>query len=172
MTETALSDLLAGDLSELDLVAVMIDGVHFAEHLCVVALGIDIDGTQAPARGRGGLHREHHPGQEPAGWAARAGPGHHPPDSGRVLDGAKALTAAVKEVFDQPVIGRCQLHKLRNVGDHLPERMRGPVEKRMRAAYRRWLALEAEALLTALAKELDKTHPGAAASLRRASPKR
>ncbi len=48
MTETALTDLLAADLSELDLVALMIDGVHFADHLCVVALGIDIDGTKHP----------------------------------------------------------------------------------------------------------------------------
>jgi len=48
MTETALADLLATDLSELDLVALMIDGVHFADHLCVVALGIDIDGTKHP----------------------------------------------------------------------------------------------------------------------------
>ena len=48
MTETALKDLLAQDLSSLDLVALMIDGVHFAEYLCVVALGIDIDGTKHP----------------------------------------------------------------------------------------------------------------------------
>ena len=39
MTETALADLLAADLTGLDLVALMIDGVHFADHLCVVALG-------------------------------------------------------------------------------------------------------------------------------------
>lgn len=83
-----------------------------------------------------------------------------------VLDGATALAAAVKEVFDKPVIGRCQLHKLRNVRDHLPETMRGPVEKRMRAAYHAGSALEAEALLAALAKELEKSHPGAAGSLR------
>ena len=44
--------------------------------------------------------------------------------------------------------------------------MRGPVEKRIRAAYHADSALEAEAQLTALAKELDKTHPGAAGSLR------
>jgi len=50
-----------------------------------------------------------------------------------VLDGAKALAAAVKEVFDQPVIALCQLHRLRNVRDHLPQKMRGPVERRMRA---------------------------------------
>ncbi len=48
MNETALADLLATDLTGLDLVALMIDGVHFADHLCVVALGIDIDGVKHP----------------------------------------------------------------------------------------------------------------------------
>ena len=83
-----------------------------------------------------------------------------------VLDGAKALSAAVKEVFDHPVIGRCQLHKLRNVQDHLPQKLRGLVGRRMRQAYHADSALQAQALLEALAAELDKTHPGAAASLR------
>jgi hypothetical protein len=49
MTEHALADLLAADLSGLDLVAINIDGVHFADHLCVVALGIGIDGTKHPS---------------------------------------------------------------------------------------------------------------------------
>jgi putative transposase len=48
----------------------------------------------------------------------------------------------------------------------LPERLRGPVGKKMRAAYHADSALDAEAQLSALARELDKTHPGAAASLR------
>src|ERR1019366_5503927 len=48
MTERALGELMGADLAELDLVAIMIDGVHFAEHLCVVALGISIDGTKIP----------------------------------------------------------------------------------------------------------------------------
>ncbi len=48
MTEHALADLLAADLSDVDLVALMVDGVHFADHLCVVALGIDIDGVKHP----------------------------------------------------------------------------------------------------------------------------
>ena len=48
MTETALAELLAADLSGLDLVALMIDGVHFAESCCIVALGIGIDGTKHP----------------------------------------------------------------------------------------------------------------------------
>jgi hypothetical protein len=48
MTETALAELLSQDLSGLDLVALMIDGVHFAESCCIVALGIDIDGVKHP----------------------------------------------------------------------------------------------------------------------------
>src|SRR2546430_8377847 len=47
-TQTALSELLVADLTALDLVALMVDGVHFGEHTCVVALGIDIDGTKHP----------------------------------------------------------------------------------------------------------------------------
>jgi hypothetical protein len=47
-TETALTELLAADLSGLDLVALMVDGVHFAETCCVVALGIDLQGNKIP----------------------------------------------------------------------------------------------------------------------------
>ena len=48
MTHTALAELLAADLSTLDLVCLLVDGVHFGEHTCVVALGIDLDGTKHP----------------------------------------------------------------------------------------------------------------------------
>ena len=48
-TETALAELRVADLSSLDLVASMVDGVHFGERCCVVALGIDIDGVKHPA---------------------------------------------------------------------------------------------------------------------------
>jgi len=165
MTEHALGDLLAADLSELDLVALMIDGVHFADHLCVVALGIDIDGVKHPlALVAGSTENTTLVRGLLVGLRERGLDVTKPILA--VLDGAKALKAAVEEVFDQPVIARCQIHKLRNVRDHLPEKMRGPVAKRMRTAYHADSVLEAEALLEALAKELDKTHPGAAGSLR------
>src|SRR6266566_1133066 len=83
-----------------------------------------------------------------------------------VIDGAKALRRAILDVFDHPVIARCQQHKIRNVRDKLPERLGGPVEHRMRTAWHAASALDAQAQLEALARELDKTHPGAAASLR------
>jgi len=165
MTEHALVDLLAKDLSGLDLVAVMIDGVHFADHLCVVALGIDIDGTKHPlALVEGSTENTTLVRSLLVGLRERGLDVTKPILA--VLDGAKALAAAVNEVFDHPVIARCQLHKLRNVRDHLPEKLRPGVERRMRAAYHADSALEAEAQLTTLAKELDKTHPGAAGSLR------
>ena len=52
-----------------------------------------------------------------------------------VIDGSKALRRAVLDVSEQPVIQRCQLHKVRNVKDKLPERLRRTVERRMRQAY-------------------------------------
>jgi putative transposase len=64
------------------------------------------------------------------------------------------------------LIARCQLHKIRNVQDRLPEKLRSLVAARMRRAYHAESALAAEAELCALAAELDRTHPGAAASLR------
>jgi len=81
-----------------------------------------------------------------------------------VLDGAKALSRAVKDVSDKPLIQRCQQHKIKNVRDKLPGKLRAVAEKRMRQAYHAGSAIEAEGLLAALARELDKTHPGAAAS--------
>src|SRR5215217_9494597 len=45
-TEHALAELLAQDLSGLDLVALMVDGIRVADYTCVVALGITIDGTK------------------------------------------------------------------------------------------------------------------------------
>lgn len=165
LTEHALADLLAADLSGLDLVAIMVDGVYFAEHLCVVALGIDIDGVKHPlALVEGSTENTTTVRDLLVGLRERGLDVTRPILA--VLDGAKALTAAVREVFDQPVIGRCQLHKIRNVRDHLPKKMRGPVEAKMRTAYHADSALAAEAQLQALAAELDKTHPGAAGSLR------
>ena len=165
MTEHALADLLAGDLSGLDLVAIMIDGVHFADHLCVVALGIDIEGTKHPlALVEGSTENTTLVRSLLVGLRERGLDVTKPILA--ILDGAKALAAGMREVFDHPVIARCQLHKIRNVRDHLPEKLRPSVDSRMRAAYHADSALEAEAQLTALARELDKTHPGAAGSLR------
>ena len=165
MTETALAGLLAADLSGLDLVALMIDGVHFAESCCIVALGIGIDGVKHPlALVEGSTENATLVTELLVGLRERSLDVTRPMLVG--IDGSKALRKAVIDVLDHPVIQRCQLHKVRNVKDHLPQRLRSSVGRRMTDAYHADSALEAEAALLALAKELDRTHPGAAASLR------
>jgi len=164
-TETALAQLLAADLRRLDLVAFMVDGVHFGEHCCVVALGIDIDGVKHPlALVEGSTENATLVTDLIVGLRERGLDVTRPILA--VLDGSKALRRAVVDVFDHPVIARCQLHKIRNVRDRLPEKLRSVVTARMRRAYRAESALAAEAELTGLAAELDRAHPGAAASLR------
>lgn len=164
-TERALDEMMHADLATLDLVALMIDGVHFAEHLCVVALGIGLDGTKHPL----GLIE----GSTENATVVKAllnGLRERGLDVTRpvlvVIDGAPALASAVREVFDRPLIQRCQLHKIRNVQRHLNKTMASTVATKMRAAYRNPDALAAEATLSELARSLDKAHPGAAGSLR------
>ena len=164
-TETALAELMSRRLDDLDLVALMVDGVHFGEHTCVVALGIGIDGTKHPlAVEEGSTENATLVTGLIIGLRERGLDVTRPILA--VLDGARALSRAVKDVFDKPLIQRCQQHKIRNVIDKLPDRLRTVTERRMRQAYHAESALKAEGLLTELARELDKTHPGAAASLR------
>jgi transposase-like protein len=165
MTETALAELLTADLSGLDLVALMIDGVHFAESCCIVALGIGVEGTKHPlALVEGSTENATLVTDLLVDLRERGLDVTRPMLVG--LDGSKALRKAVLDVLDHPVIQRCQLHKIRNVKDHLPQRLRSSVGRKMTDAYHADSALEAEAALLALVKELDRTHPGAAASLR------
>ncbi len=164
-TETALADMMAADLSQLDLVAIMIDGVHFAGHLCVVAMGIDIDGVKWPlALEEGDTENATLVKDLLAGLRERGLDMTKPILA--VLDGAKALDAGVKAVFDHPVIARCQLHKIRNVESKLPDDVARVVVKEIRAAYRNPDALAAQGALETLARRIERQHPGAAASLR------
>ena len=165
MTERALDEMMCSDLSTLELVALLIDGVHFANHLCVVALGISIDGTKIPLAVVEGDTENVTVVKDLLVNLRERGL-----DMTRpilcVLDGAKALAAGVNAVFDRPLIQRCQLHKIRNVQAKLPKALASTVATKMRAAYHDRDALQAEATLEALARSLDKAHPGAAGSLR------
>jgi putative transposase len=164
-TETALADLLGADLSGLDLVALMADGVHFADHLCVVAMGISIDGTKHPlAVVDGSTENATLVTDLLVGLRDRGLDVSRP--TLVVIDGSKALAAAARAVFDHPIIARCQLHKVRNVKAKLPKGLADTVASKMHAAYRLDSALSAQAALEDLARQLDKAHPGAAGSLR------
>ena len=103
---------------------------------------------QAPAGAGRGIDGEHHPGPRACWSGCASGAWTSPGRSWPCWTAPRRWRPAVKEVFDQPVIARCQTAQAAGTSrDHLPEKMRGPVAKRMRAAYHADSALEAEALL-------------------------
>ena len=153
-------------LDGLDLVALLIDGVHIGEHCLLVALGIAADGQKHAL----GLWE----GATENATACRSllatlqGRGLRTDRSLLViLDGARALHKAVRMVFGEAaLIQRCQVHKLRNILDHLPERERPTTQAVVRRAYQAADVHTATRLLTALATRLEQEHPSAANSVR------
>jgi hypothetical protein len=124
-TEHALAELLAQDLTGLELVALLVDGIRMAEHTCVVALGITLDGTKVPLA---------------------------------LAEGATENATVVGDLL----VG------LRERGLEVPRPILVVIDgaKALRRAYHHDDPLVAQAELEALARELDRSHPGAAASLR------
>ena len=169
-TEVALGELMAADLGGLDVVALMLDGVHFAGHCCVVALGVGIDGTKVPLGVVEGDTENSTVVKDLLVDLRDRGL-----DTTRpvlvVIDGAKALASAVNSEFDQPVVQRCPLHKIRNVEAKLPKAMAATVTTKMRTAYHDPDPLTAEAALEDLARSLEKSHPGARGRCGRDSPR-
>ncbi len=83
-----------------------------------------------------------------------------------VLDGAKALQAAVGRVWGKfAVVQRCQAHKRRNVEAHLPEQHHEELRKRLNAAYHEASETQARTLLKGTITWLRKISPAAVASL-------
>ena len=165
-TKTALAELLARDLTPLDIKVLMVDGEHLAEHLAVVALAITADGTKVPVGlWEGSTENATVVKALLADLVAR---GLDATDGLLVvIDGATALSTAVKAVFGaSAAIQRCTVHKRRNVADHLPEGERGWVDTKLGRIFANPDPAaglrDAKALATALARK----HPGAAASLR------
>lgn len=84
-----------------------------------------------------------------------------------VLDGAKALHAAVKRVFGKrAIIQRCQVHKARNVKAHLPDKHHPQLTSQLAAAYSETSYERALESLKTTAAWLERLNPAAAASLR------
>jgi putative transposase len=150
-TETALAELLAADLSDLDLVALMIDGVHFAQSSLIVALGIDIHGTKHPlALVEGATENAAVVTDLLVGLRERGLDVTRPMLVG--IDGSKAVWrrgAGRARSLGDPALPTAQDQ---NVKDHLPQRLRTSVGRKMTDEYHADSALEAEAALLALAK--------------------
>jgi transposase-like protein len=166
-TTEKMNDFLKSSLEQVDLIAVFLDGIEVAEQVVVVALGVTCDGTKLPL----GLWQGSTENaaictellQDMLGRGLKV-------DQPFlcVIDGGKGIRKAVRDVFgERAVVQRCQVHKIRNVRDHLPESRRGWVAGQMRDAYKARSADVAKRRLLQLLAWLESNgEDGAAASLR------
>jgi putative transposase len=165
-TKEALIELMSRPLADVRLAVLMIDGVGLKDHTCVVALGITTGGVKIPLGLWDGSTENKTVTSELLSNLVQRG---LDVEQGVlvVIDGAKALRAAVNDVLGtRTPVQRCQIHKQRNVLDHLAERDRDLVKRRLRRAWAETAYEQALEQLTTLAAELERSHPGAAASLR------
>ena len=150
----------------IDVVALLLDGVHIGEHCIVVALGIDHTGRKhALGLWDGSTENAAVCQSLLADLQSR---GLRTDRSLLViLDGSKALHKAVTQAFGTvALIHRCHVHKLRNILDHLPEGQRAWVRAIVVRAYRQTDVATARRLLQDLARRLEDRYPSAAASVR------
>jgi transposase-like protein len=165
-TKRALLALMSRSLADMRLAAMMIDGLELQGRMIIVALGITTEGVKVPLGLWEGdtenatvvkalLSDLVHRGLDPAQGMLF------------VIDGSKALRKAIRSVFGERVpVQRCVIHKYRNVMDHLPESERPAVQARLRRAWSETDYDRALDQLKRLAADLERTHPGAAGSLR------
>jgi len=157
--------LMSRSLADVRLAALMLDGLELKGRCCVVALGVTTDGVKVPLGLWDGSTENKRVAVELLADLVERG---LDCEQGVlvILDGGKALRAAVDAVLGPVPVQRCVRHKQRNVLDHLPERDRAGVKRRLRAAWKLTGHDAALKRLEALAGELAHPHPGAAASLR------
>jgi len=166
-TRKKLDDYLGRRLDELDLLALMVDGIEIAEHTVVVSLGITADGTKVPLGLRLGSTENAVLCTEMLQDLLQRGLR----VDGRllcVIDGGKGIRKALGDVLgDLAVVHRCQIHKLRNLQAHLPKSRHAYVLGTMREAYRSSSLELARKRLKALIGWLERNgYDDAAGSLR------
>jgi transposase-like protein len=165
-TERQMAEWLGRDLSAIDLVVLMVDGVYVGDdHVMLVALGIDAQGAKHVLGVREGATEN-----AATCTALLTDMRERGLRTNRailaVIDGSKALAKAIRDVFGtRALIQRCQAHKSRNVTDQLSDELKPSVRQALRDAYASVDAVRAKRMLTNLARRLRDEHPGAAASL-------
>ena len=164
-SRTKLKTMMERRLDKTRLCALLIDATPFQGQQMVAALGIDEYGRKMILGIRQGATENATVVGELLGDLVDRGLDFNEPRL-YILDGGKALTAAVKKhAGESATIQRCQVHKRRNVLDHLTDEQKPAVAKKLNAAY----ALEgfdaAKEALNTLHRELMDLNPSAARSL-------
>ncbi len=165
-TTAQVKSFLSSSLADIDLPVVMIDGTQMGDHLLLVALGIEASGTKHVLGVVEGSAESEAVGRQLLRNLLDRG---LVVERARlfVIDGSRGIRKAIRQVFGHwALIQRCQVHKLRNVLEHLPEAKRAWVRAAIRKAWDQATAKKAKSKLLRLAAQLKEPHPGAAASLR------
>ena len=162
--EKSIDEVLARRFDDLDLLVIYVDGLIFSGHVMLAAVGVDRQGNKHV------LGLQHAATENTAAAVdlltdlVERGVS---TEKNRlfVLDGSKALRAAVRRVFGKVPVQRCRAHKLRNVAERLPKAERDQATAAIRAAWRLG-AQDGQARLEKLAQWYEGDWPEAAASLR------
>lgn len=165
-TQAKVEGFLSRSLAEIDVRVVMIDGTWLGEHLMLVVLGIDAGGRKHVLGVREGTTENEGVCRSLLSELVDRGLS---VERARlfVIDGGKGIRKAIRSVFGLwALVQRCQVHKLRNVLQHLPERQHASVRAAMRGAWSSENEAAARRKLHALARQLETRWPSAAASLR------
>lgn len=147
-----------------DILAVYLDGIVVASHHVLAAVGVDAKGGKHLLGISSGSSENKRVAKDLLVHLVEHGLN---PALARlfVIDGSKALRAAIEEVFGETAqVQRCRTHKVRNVTERLPKALAAQVKSVMRAAYK-LPAKEGRAKLRQQASWLQGQHPDAAASL-------
>ena len=157
--------LMERPLGELPLCALLIDGTPFKDRQMIVALGIGCDGRKTVLGIREGATENATVVGALLSELADRGLDFSTPRL-YILDGSKALHTAVRRhAGEAAFIQRCQVHKKRNVVDHLPDEHKAEVKKKMQNAYAMADYQDAKRALERLHRELMDLNPSAARSL-------
>jgi len=151
-------------LHELDLLVIYLDGLVFAEHHIVAALGVDRGGYKHVLGLAQGSSENAAMCVDLLQDLVRRGV-----DPQKkilfVIDGSKALRSAIDQVFgDRHPVQRCRNHKIKNVMDHLPDDLKDQVKAVIKAAWK-LNPKEGMARLRKQAVWLESEYPSAAGSL-------
>lgn len=166
LTSAQLATWIARPLNDLAVRVLVIDGLHFRDHVVLLALGVDLQGQKHVLALREGTTEN---GTVCKALLADLRERGLDLDQALlyVIDGGTGLRKAIRESCGPTaVVQRCQVHKRRNVLEHLPETMRPRVRRVLDEAYGLTDAALAKRRLLQLAAGLEHTHPSAAASLR------
>jgi len=165
LSAARMKEWMASDLAGLDLLVVQIDGIHMDEDLILVAaIGVDAKGDKHPLGLAEGATENAATVQALIDNLIERGLDPAVPRL-FIIDGAKALSKAIRRTFGPAAIQRCQIHKARNVMERLPKSLHASVRRVLRQAWELDDADKAEKLLCNLAQRLERDWSGVSGSI-------